>query len=114
MARYGVSLKIDVSKIDKARLFRGEKGVYLDATVFIDESEPDEYGNNGMITQDVTKEERERMVQGNILGNCKVFWRGEGGQAQAQPRANQKGQQTASGGQMPETVDDFEDNIPFN
>ncbi len=77
MAKYGVSLKIDVSKIDKARLFKGEKGVYLDATVFIDEGEADQYGNNGMITQDVTKEEREQKVQGNILGNCKVFWKDE-------------------------------------
>lgn len=109
MAKYGVSLKIDVSKIDKARLFKGAKGTYLDATVFIDEGEQDQYGNNGMITQDVSKEERDNKVQGAILGNCKVFWRGEGQQGQYQPAGNQ--QQTGS--KTPEPVDDFSDDVPF-
>ena len=60
MAKVGVSLKIDVTKIDKARLFKGQKGTYLDATVFIDLCEADQYGNHGMITQDVSKEERQQ------------------------------------------------------
>jgi hypothetical protein len=74
MSKVGVSLKIDVSKIDKARLFKGSKGTYLDATVFIELNEFDQYGNSGMITQDVTKDEKQQGVKGNILGNCKVFW----------------------------------------
>ena len=77
--KLGVSLKINVSEIDKDRLFKGKKGTYLDATVFIDVDNVDEYGNNGMITQDVTKEDREQKKQGPILGNAKVFWKGEGG-----------------------------------
>jgi len=75
MAKVGVSLKIEVTKIDKARLFKGAKGTYLDATVFIDIDELDQYGNSGMITQVVTKEEKAQGVKGNILGNCKVFWK---------------------------------------
>lgn len=106
MAKYGVSLKIDVSKIDKARLFRGEKGVYLDATVFIDEGEADQYGNNGMITQDVTKDERQQNVQGNILGNCKVFWRGDGQGEQSRNQSHQG--QSAS-----PPVDDIDTDVPF-
>lgn len=74
MAKIGVSLNLNVSKIDKERLFRGEKGVYCDATVFIDLDQLDQYGNSGMITQDVTKDEKQNGVKGNILGNCKVFW----------------------------------------
>lgn len=67
-----VRIKIDCSKIDKARLFKGKgKAQYLDATVFISQ-EADQYGNNGMITQDVTKEERESGVKGAILGNIKI------------------------------------------
>ena len=50
MSKVGVSLKIDVSKIDKARLFKGQKGIYLDATVFIDLDQLDQYGNSGMVT----------------------------------------------------------------
>lgn len=67
-----ISLKIDVSKIDKGRLFKGKKGTYLDAICFYDD-EKDQYGNNGMIVQSVSKEEREQGVQGNILGNAKTF-----------------------------------------
>ena len=65
-----ISVKLDVTKIDKARLFKGEKGTYLDAVILYD-SEADQYGNNGMIIQSVTKEEREAGTRGAILGNVK-------------------------------------------
>ncbi|MDX1453760.1 MAG: hypothetical protein R3183_14500 [Oleiphilaceae bacterium] len=104
MAKIGVSLKIDVTKIDKARLFEGKKGKYLDATVFIDVDNQGQYGDNGMITQDVDKDEKAQGVKGNILGNCKVFWRDDG-QAQAAP------QQQSSTGQF--TDFDDSDSIPF-
>lgn len=80
MAKIGVRLKINCSQIEKARLFVGKKGHYLDATVFIDLDELDQYDNSGMITQDVSKEEKDQGVKGNILGNCQVFWV-ENGQA---------------------------------
>jgi hypothetical protein len=92
MAKIGVSVKIDVSKIDKQRLYKGAKGTYLDATVFIDLGEADQYGNHGMITQDVTKEERAQQVRGAILGNAKIFYRDgvdegqQGGQSYAAPQ----------------------------
>ncbi|AUR88514.1 hypothetical protein NVP1115B_39 [Vibrio phage 1.115.B._10N.222.49.B11] len=105
MAKVGVSLKLDVTKIDKARLFNGQKGTYLDATVFIDLDELDQYGNSGMITQDVSKEEKQQGVKGNILGNCKVFW-SDAGQAPQQAPQQQYNQAPPA--------DDFqEDSIPF-
>ena len=68
-----VAIKIDVSKIDKARLFQGKNGAqYLDATVFINE-EAGQFGDHGMITQSVSKEEREAGVKGAILGNVKTL-----------------------------------------
>ena len=63
-----IKLKIDVTKIDKSKLFQGAKGTYLDAVVFL-KDEVDQYGNNGMIVQSVTKEEREQGIKGAILGN---------------------------------------------
>lgn len=90
MSKVGVSLKIDVSKIDKNRLFKGAKGTYLDATVFIDLDQLDQYGNSGMITQDVSKEEKQQQVKGAILGNCKVFWSENGQAPQAQQPAPQQ------------------------
>lgn len=63
------------------RIFNGKNGAqYLDATIFVDMDQLDQYGNSGMITQDVTKEQKAQGVKGNILGNGKLFWV-ENGQA---------------------------------
>jgi len=72
--KVGVNFKIDVTKIDKSRLFEGKKGTYLDLSTFINIDEKDQYGNNGFISQSVTKEEREDGVETPILGNCRVFY----------------------------------------
>ena len=101
MSKVGVSLKINVSEIDKARLFAGQKGKYLDATVFIDLDQLDQYGNSGMITQDVSKEEKQQGVKGNILGNCKVFWSDSGQAPQAQGGFQQAPPQQQGGFQQP-------------
>lgn len=85
--KYGVRLKIDVSKIDKSKLFKGQKGTYLDATVFLDVDNKDQYDNNGMITQDAPKDE-----QGAILGNAQVFW-SDNQAPQQQQRQNPPAQQ---------------------
>ena len=77
MATVGISASIDVSKIDKAKLIKGEKGTYLNITTFVDLDEKDQYDNNGMITQSTTKEEREAGDRGVILGNTRVFYKGE-------------------------------------
>ena len=111
MTKIGVSLKIDVTKIDKARLFKGQKGTYLDATVFIDIDQKDQYDNNGMITQDVTKAEKDQGVKGNILGNCQVFW------SDTQQAAHKQGMaqvQNTMQQQVPQQAPDaFADGIPF-
>lgn len=73
--KLGISIRIDVTKIEKERLYKGKKGTYLDLTTFIDTEETDEYENNGFISQSVTKEEREQKTQTPILGNCKVFYK---------------------------------------
>jgi len=111
MSKVGISLKIDVSKIDKARLFKGNKGVYLDATAFVDLDELDQYGNSGMITQDVTKEEKESGTKGPILGNSKVFWQGEG-KRESQSAPHQSAPE-ARQGNAPSNFDNFDDDIPF-
>jgi hypothetical protein len=80
-----IKLKIDVTKIDKSKLFQGAKGTYLDAVVFL-KDEVDQYGNNGMIVQSVTKEEREQGIKGAILGNSSPV-------GQQQPQQEQTAQQ---------------------
>jgi len=105
--KVGVKIKMDVSKIEKARLFKGQKGVYLDATVFIDVDNKDQYENNGMITQDVKKEEKDQGVKGPILGNVQVFWRDDNNAPQ---QANQ--QAMAQQGNDPSDWED-DQSIPF-
>ena len=74
MSKLGINIKIDVSKIDKARLFKGNKGVYMDLTTFIDTENEGKYGDHGFICQSTSDAEREAGVQTPILGNCKVFF----------------------------------------
>lgn len=106
--KIGVTVSIDVTKIDKARLYEGKKGKYLDCVTFIDIDQQDQYENNGFIAQGVSKEEKEQGVKGEILGNVKVFWKGEsnGGQ-QAQP------QQQATPAPSNDNGGGFPDDIPF-
>lgn len=103
--KVGISLKIDVSKIDKNRLFKGQKGTYLDATAFVDLDQLDQYGYSGMITQDVSKDERAQGVKGNILGNSKVYWKGD-----SQPQQSTQAQPAP---QMQQTNDFVDDDLPF-
>ena len=95
MGKIALSLKIDLAKMDMKRIFNGKNGAqYLDATIFVNMDELDQYGNSGMITQDVSKEEKQQGVKGNILGNGKVFWV-ENGQAPQQQGQAQGGYQQA-------------------
>jgi len=109
MATYGVNLKIDVSKIMKEKMFKGQKGTYLDATVFLNADEKDQYDNNGMITQNWKEQQK---GEGPILGNATVFWRDDNQQRRQQPAQNRQPQGPAQGS-MPEPIDDFDDDIPF-
>lgn len=66
-----ISLRIDVSKIDKTRLFKGEKGTYLDCVLI--ETPAAKHGNDYMIVESITKEERDAGKKGTILGNGKTL-----------------------------------------
>ncbi len=91
MSKVGIELSIDVTKIDKSKLYQGKKGTYLSVTAFVDLDQLDQYGNSGMITQKTTKEEQEQGIKGAILGNSKVFWK-EGGNAPQQNNQQQSNQ----------------------
>ena len=106
MSKYGVELSIDVTKIDKDRLFVGKKGKYLSATVFIDTDNVSQFGDNGMIVHKATKEESDAKTKTPILGNVKVFWSDD--PSFTKPQAPQQGQQV-------DNAPDFDDpnSIPF-
>ena len=64
-----IKYKIDVKKIDKDLLYVGEKGTYLNGVFFENKNGTGEYGDDGFIVQDVTKEMREKGIKGPIIGN---------------------------------------------
>jgi hypothetical protein len=66
-----ISIKLDVTKINKAKLFKGEKGTYLDLTLMDNKNGVDKWGNSGFVVQSLSKEERERGEKADILGNWK-------------------------------------------
>lgn len=65
-----ITCKIDVTKIEKERLFKGEKGTYLDIVLI--ETTNNQYGDDYMIVQSVSKEESAQGVRGKILGNARI------------------------------------------
>lgn len=101
MSKIGLKLGVNVEKIEKARLFKGEKGTYLDMTVFVDLHEQDQYGNNGMIVHAKQKGEE---GQTPILGNAKIFWSDR--EDSAQHASGNKAKNNP-------TYDSFDDDIPF-
>jgi len=88
--KIGVSGRIDVQKIIKEAMFKGQKGTYLDFKTFIEIDVQDQYGNNGFIAQEMGKDAQDR---GPILGNVKVFWDDVGGSMQQQAPQTQAPQQ---------------------
>ena len=64
-----ISAQIDVTKIDKARLYTGKKGVYLNVVLI--ETPDSDYGDY-MIVEDIPHKERLEGKRGEILGNAKI------------------------------------------
>jgi len=104
MAKIGLTISIDVTKIDKTRLFKGKKGVYMDLTTFIDTKNPDQYEQHGFISQSSSKEEREQGIKTPILGNCKVFF---------DSTASQSSETPVEGPNDPIPSGDDSEDIPF-
>ena len=66
-----ITASINLSKIDKSKLIKGQKGTYLNLVAFVND-EPDQFGNNVAVAQSQTKEERDGGAKTNYLGNGKT------------------------------------------
>lgn len=97
-----IVLKIDVTKISKEDLFVGKKGgKYLDAALH---DKPNDFGDDGFITQSVSKEKRDAGTKGPIIGN----WRHVG------VKAKQVTPKPAAAPKPEKPVDDDADQeVPF-
>ena len=89
---------INVTRITKEHLVPGKNGKYLGFS-FWENAEPDQFGNAGFITQEISKEARDRGEKGPIIGNWK----------HAQPRPQTKPAAPNPAPAQPEPEDD----VPF-
>ena len=65
-----ITARINLKEVEKNRLYKGEKGIYLNCVLI--ETPNSEYGDY-MIVQDTTKEERAAGAKGKIIGNAKIL-----------------------------------------
>ena len=79
--------KIDVTKLDKSHFFKGQKGIYTDLMLIPNNDGGDQYGNDGFVSQGVSKEARDKGEKGKIVGNYKKIHRPEAPQAKQAAKA---------------------------
>ena len=68
-----ISANIDLTKINKSKIYEGKKGKYYPITIVLND-EPGQYGDSGYIMTEQTKDERDAKTQKEYLGNVKVVW----------------------------------------
>ena len=85
---------INLNNIPKDKIIVGAKGKYLPISITIND-EIDQFGNNGPVIVEQTKEEREAKEAKVYLGNVKVVWTNGDNVAPA-PRDNQPAAEPAA------------------
>ena len=68
-----IKASINLNSIPKDRIYEGKKGKYLPITITLND-EADQFGNQGPIVVEQTKEERDAKASKTYLGNVKVVW----------------------------------------
>ena len=99
-----IKTSINLSAIPKDRIITGKKGKYLPISITVND-EVDQFGNQGPVAVDQTKEEREAKEPKTYLGNVRVVWSNG---AFPEPPPAQGAVKAA-----PQPVDDKHDDIPF-
>lgn len=64
-----INVRITREKVDPKHLYKGAKGTYLDLMLIPNKQGTDQYGNDGMVVQRVSKENHAKGIKGPILGN---------------------------------------------
>jgi len=68
-----IKTSINLNEIPKDKIFVGKKGKYLPITITLND-EPDQFGNQGPVVVEQTKDERDAKAPKTYLGNVKVVW----------------------------------------
>ena len=97
---------INLAEIPKDKIIEGKKGKYLPITITLND-ETDQFGNQGPVVVQQTKEERDAKVEKTYLGNVKVVWT-NGDNVAVAPRQDQPVAQAA-----PAAAAAQSDDLPF-
>ena len=103
-----IKASIDLNKIPKDKIYIGKKGKYLPITITIND-ENDQFGNQGPVVVEQSKEEREAKSPKTYLGNVKVVWT-NGNNVAVPPRDDAQGNGGFQAAGQPQKV---EDDLPF-
>ena len=68
-----IKTSINLTAIPKDKIIVGKKGKYIPIAITINDT-PDQFNNQGYVTVDQTREERESRAAKSYLGNVKVVW----------------------------------------
>ena len=98
-----IKTSINLKKKKKHKIYQGKKGKYLGLVITLND-EVDQFGNQGPVVVEQTKEEREAKAGKTYLGNVKVVWT-NGDNVAAAPR---DGAQQPAGVTQPQA-----DDLPF-
>ena len=82
-----IKTSINLNEIPKDKIINGKKGKYLPITITLND-EVDQFGNQGPVVVEQSKEEREAKTPKTYLGNCRVVWT-NGDNVDAAPRDGQ-------------------------
>jgi len=99
-----IKTSINLNEIPKDKIITGKKGKYLPITITLND-EVDQFGNQGPVCVEQTKEERDAKTAKTYLGNVKVVWT-NGENVATAPRDGMPQQATP----QPAAV---EDDLPF-
>jgi len=103
-----IKTSINLNMIPKGKIIEGKKGKYLPITITLNDV-VDNYGNQGPVVVEQSKEERESKADKVYLGNAKVVW-SNGTNVDAAPRDNQAQQ---GGFQAAPVAAAPKDDLPF-
>jgi hypothetical protein len=98
-----IKASIDLSRVDKSRIKTSEKNgkKYLDL-ILMDTREPSQYGSDGFVAHDQSKEEREAKERQIIVGNWKWVYRPDGEKASQSRQDARHGPGAAKAGDQSE------------
>ena len=101
-----IKASINLNEIPKHKIIDGKKGKYLPITITLND-ETDQFGNQGPVTVEQSKEERDAKAAKIYLGNVKVVW-SNGKNVDAAPSQGQPQQQS-----KPVQPAAYDDDLPF-